>query len=91
MADLGSSPGKRYFETELIRENWPSFGVEMPSYRRSLTSMVDSALAAGFATDRVLEPRPVPALRELDPKKFERLEQEPAFLFLALTKRSKSV
>lgn len=84
--DLAASPSGAYFEIELIREEWPSYGIEMPSYRRSLTATVDPVLDAGLVIERILEPRPVPALKDIDPEAFAVLDRSPNFFCIRARK-----
>lgn len=84
MEDAHEHPPKDYFATELLWEEWPSFGVRMPAYRRSLSSMFAAFAAAGLAVDTVVEPHPTPALREANPGLYDRLLARPAFLLFRL-------
>ncbi|HEX4417822.1 MAG TPA: class I SAM-dependent methyltransferase [Kofleriaceae bacterium] len=73
-----------YFATELVWEDWPSFGVRMPVYRRPLSAMFAAFAAAGLTADAVVEPRPTPAVREVNPGLYDRLLARPAFLVFRL-------
>jgi ubiquinone/menaquinone biosynthesis C-methylase UbiE len=83
MTDFELSPTGNYFERELIKEEWPSFGVEVSSYRRSLSEIYGSIRHAGFDVESLWEPRPLASMRKDHPQIFERLERAPAFLCLA--------
>ena len=71
-----------YFETELVGMEWRGFAesVWMPSYRRSLGTMVDAILDSGFVLGGMLEPKPDERFRVADPEEYERLSRMPGFL-----------
>jgi SAM-dependent methyltransferase len=74
---------QRYYDVEMFEYTWKGFGEPYPvvkGYRRPLQDMIGPVLAAGFQLDRLLEPQPVEALREIDPEEYARLDREPAFL-----------
>jgi hypothetical protein len=77
-------PQGNYFHTESIATqiNWPAFDlkVRVPSFRRSLSAMIDPLLEAGFALERLLEPQPVPAFKERDPSHYDELMRQPGFI-----------
>jgi len=71
-----------YFEIEQVSFVWRGFGtvVEMPYYRRSLEQMINPLIEAGFAVERVLEPRPVEEFKAHDPEDYEKLLRQPGFI-----------
>lgn len=71
-----------YFEIEQVSCTWRGFDmeIEMPSYRRPLTGIIDAAVAAGFTVERLLEPRPTEEFRRADPVRYARLLRHPSFL-----------
>jgi SAM-dependent methyltransferase len=73
---------RAYFDTELVSAEWRGFGgrVRVPCYRRSLTETLQPFLDAGFALERVLEPRPTEAMRVADPRHYAELMAFPVFL-----------
>jgi SAM-dependent methyltransferase len=75
-------PGGNYFEVEPVECVFRAFGapVRVPYYRRPLAAMLGPLLGAGFALERLLEPRPVPQFREHDPADYEKLRRQPGFL-----------
>jgi SAM-dependent methyltransferase len=75
-------PDGNYFAVEQVDFEWRGFGppVRVPSYRRPLGEVLGPLLAAGFAFERLLEPRPVPQFREVDPTGYEKLMRRPGFL-----------
>lgn len=81
-------PEGNYFEVERVSMTWRAFGepVEMPSFRRSLSEVVNPLLDAGLRLDRVLEPQPQPAFRETEPRDYENLMRTPGFLCIRAVK-----
>lgn len=79
-SDFMQSPSGNYFETELIREDWSSFGVTMPSYRRPLTAVISSFQDAGFSLSNVTEPYPRPEMEKIKPKSYMKLTKQPGFI-----------
>ncbi|MBK8551234.1 MAG: class I SAM-dependent methyltransferase [Ignavibacteria bacterium] len=57
-------PDGNYFETELISEEWKSYGIEMSSYKRPLSEIFRTLKECDFRIDEVLEPMPVAECRE---------------------------
>lgn len=79
----------RYHEIEPVEPIWKGFGppIGMPSYRRPLALFFSPLIDAGFLVERVLEPKPVEAMRASDPSRFERLMHRPSFLAVRAGKR----
>ncbi len=79
----------KYFEVEPVKCTWKGFGmpVEVNSYRRSLTDCIAPLNDNGFYIDKLLEPRPVSAMKKVDPRHFEELNQFPSFLCLRACKK----
>ncbi len=73
---------KDYFATELIETEWRGFGIpiKVPSYRRSLGSMVSALTATGFVIESIVEPRPTEMFKKKDPDTHQRLSKKPGFL-----------
>lgn len=86
--DLQYYGSSAYFETELVRAEWRGFGrpVEVPSYRRSLGESLGAFTDVGFHLTRVVEPRPTEAFRAADPRHYDELMQQPAFLHVRALK-----
>ncbi len=78
-----------YFQTELVEYEWTGFGtsVQVPSYRRPLSAMINPLLEAGFALDRLLEPIPTEKFRQQAPQDYEELSRRPGFLCVRAVKR----
>ena len=62
---------------------WKGFGEPRPvidAYRRPLEEIVNPLIEAGYAIERVLEPRPSEELKRLHPDSYGKLAERPAFL-----------
>jgi ubiquinone/menaquinone biosynthesis C-methylase UbiE len=79
----------QYFATEPVKCTWTGFGkpVEINSYRRSLHDCIVPITNNGFYIDQLIEPKPVAAFEQLDPKHYQELNQFPAFMCLKAVKR----
>jgi SAM-dependent methyltransferase len=85
-SDIRLSRSGDYFATELLHDRWEKGGVtfDVRFWRRPLHAMFASIAEAGWRTERVEEPQPLPACREADPAAWARLTSEPTFLFFRL-------
>ena len=76
--------GGDYFATEGVERRWRWPGhksrVRLPQYRRPLAAMLQPLLAAGFVLRAVLEPRPVPEFKLLEPDEYAKLMRQPGFI-----------
>jgi len=72
-----------YFQLELLEDDFGLDGKPHPVrfYRRPLSWTFQAVRDAGFAVDRLVEPMPVPAADEADPKWAENLRTKPRFLY----------
>jgi SAM-dependent methyltransferase len=88
-ADFKRHNDGNYFDIEMVEEEWHGFGTpwRVRFYRRSLQESLNPLLEAGFALDRILEPRPTEEFRLADPKDYEELCREPGFLCIRAVKR----
>lgn len=79
---------KQYFEVEPVSCTWNGFGipVEVHSYRRSLQECINPLLRNGFMIETLLEPKPVAAFEQLDPKHYKELNEFPAFMCIKAIK-----
>lgn len=75
---------RNYHEIERVSAVWEAFGtsVEVPTYRRPLSAMLDPAFAAGFELDELVEPTPTVEYREADPERYAYETTHPNFLCL---------
>jgi ubiquinone/menaquinone biosynthesis C-methylase UbiE len=76
-----------YFKTEKLVINWPSFGIDVPTYRRPLTAMVESLVDTGFIIENIKESFPTEKVRELEPETYEKTSKNPTFLSFRARKR----
>jgi SAM-dependent methyltransferase len=75
-----------YFAVELLHDRW-TLGErqhEVRFWHRSLSSMFREIRDGGFRIDELVEPQPLPQVRERFPDAWERLTTRPHFLFLRL-------
>ena len=78
-----------YYATELVGSEWrgfPGVRVHMPSYRRSLDSILNPLIEAGFTLERTVEPRATEELKRADPEHYAELSRQPCFLCLRARK-----
>jgi SAM-dependent methyltransferase len=81
-----------YFATTQVTERWQKGRgeFEVTFWRRPLTAMTHAITSSGFVIERLVEPRPAPELRRLDPAAYELICTKPRFLFFRLrTENSK--
>jgi ubiquinone/menaquinone biosynthesis C-methylase UbiE len=75
-----------YFATKQVTERWHK-GLEefdVTFYRRPLTAMTHAISSSGFVIEQLVEPEPVPELRDRDPAADEQIRTKPRFLFFRL-------
>jgi SAM-dependent methyltransferase len=77
--------GGSYFEVSAVTEVW-KHGWEITAWRMSLMQLTEEFAAAGFLIERLIEPRPVPAMEASHPETFEKLSREPGFILFKLRK-----
>ena len=77
-----------YFKVERVEYVWRGFGkpVNVPSYRRPLSEVVNPLLKAGFILDQILEPLPIEEFYEKDPEDYDELMRSPGFMCVKATK-----
>ena len=75
---------ENYHAVERVSATWNSFGerVEVPTYRRPLSAMLEPARRVGFTLDRLVEPTPTDAFRRADPETYAYEATHPNFLCL---------
>ena len=81
MSDAVRLEPRRYLDVEAVDDYWKWVGT-IQYYRRPLSAIIEALVTAGFAIERLLEPLPTDAFRELKPKSYERLLRYPEFLFV---------
>jgi SAM-dependent methyltransferase len=74
-----------YFKTETVEYTWKGFGapVNVPSYRRPFSEVINPLVEVGFTLDKLLEPLPTEKFREKD---YEKLIKRPGFLCVRASK-----
>lgn len=78
-----NAPDGVYFDVEEFDMVWGGFGEPKPvitSYRRPLSAQINPLIDAGFALDRILEPRPTSDYQDADPALYEILQRRPDFM-----------
>ena len=83
------STTSNYFDTDLVTYTYHGFGsaVDVPSYRRPLSQVINPLIMAGFIVDCLLEPRPTEEFKAADPKDYEALMRSPGFMCLRAVKK----
>jgi ubiquinone/menaquinone biosynthesis C-methylase UbiE len=78
-----------YFDTDLVAYTWRGFGkpVSVPSYRRSMSQVINPLLMAGFTLDYLLEPLPTLEFKASDLEEYEHLMRNPGFMCIRALKR----
>jgi SAM-dependent methyltransferase len=71
-----------YFELDLVDYVWTGFGmpVQVPSYRRPLSEVINPLVRAGFTLEQILEPKPTEEFRQKEPEDYEKLIRNPGFM-----------
>lgn len=78
--------GGSYFASEAVTETW-SQGWQVTAWRVPLTQLCEEFADAGFWIERLVEPRPAPAMEQAFPKQFAKLQTRPGFVCFRLAKR----
>jgi SAM-dependent methyltransferase len=80
------SSAAEYLRASLIEEEWRWLGTRVRYYQRPLRDLTEPMAEAGFVIERLCEPSPSEALRQVDPDGYQRLCRAPAFLFVRARK-----
>lgn len=89
LSDFKISKTGNYYETELVDYTWkgmPSGPVVVPYYRRPFEVMVNSFIEAGFKVEKIIEPKPIEELKQINQRVYDQLSKEPAFICFELQK-----
>lgn len=75
-----------YFDRELVSDTWEKAGVEVTQHfwRRPLGAVVDAFADAGFAIERIVEPRPSAAALDQFPAELQHAADNPVFIVYRL-------
>jgi SAM-dependent methyltransferase len=78
-----------YFNIELVEYTWRGFGkpVNVPSYRRPLSEVINPLVHAGFTLEQLLEPLPTKEFQKQEPEDYEELIRAPGFMCIKAVKR----
>jgi SAM-dependent methyltransferase len=78
-----------YFAIKQVTEVWAKGSKEfdVSFWRRPLTAMTTAIASAGFVIERLVEPDPLPVLRDRDPDAYDQIRRSPRFLFFRLLLR----
>jgi len=81
---------ENYFETRRVECTWNGFSepVTMPSYYRSMGSIITALTESGFVIDRMLEPLPTEEFRQADGVGYDKLSRFPLFVCIRARKLS---
>lgn len=80
---------ENYFEVKLLNDTWSSHNgtVDVQFYRRSLQDIMNPLVDAGFTIDKISEPKPVDEMKDISPKAYNKLCNNPQFLFVRAIKK----
>ncbi|KAG8967123.1 hypothetical protein FRC03_010678 [Tulasnella sp. 419] len=78
-ADIELAGTTNYFSKACVSEKWGE-NVTVTFYRRSLTEMTTALRKASFVIHGVIEPTPVTAAKDVDPRVFDKLSRIPWFI-----------
>ncbi|MEO1406316.1 MAG: methyltransferase domain-containing protein, partial [Pseudomonadota bacterium] len=73
------------FGVHLCQADWKGFTeqpVTVPDYYRSFEEIISPLLAAGFHLTGISETKPVKALKDIDPRKYEQNSKFPTFMVI---------
>jgi SAM-dependent methyltransferase len=74
-----------YFAVEKLDDEWKDVG-PIQFYRRPLTAMSAALASSGFVIERILEPQPTEAFRQVLPEAYNRIMKNPWFLVIRARK-----
>jgi len=79
---------KNYFETTILHDTWTTDKgkVEVDFYRRPLQDIINPLIQNGFRIQEILEPLPTNEFKKHSPKTYQRLSNNPQFLFVKAKK-----
>ncbi|MBN9230588.1 MAG: hypothetical protein BGO90_06760 [Legionella sp. 40-6] len=77
---------ENYFEKKLITDYWENIG-EVQFYHHTLNELTEALYQANFLIQRMLEPKPLPEMKNVDPKNYTSMLTKPWFLFVKAIKQ----
>lgn len=75
-----------YFNTELLKDEWTAYNIEMEFYRRPLSELFNLFKEADFRITELSEPQPVKECEINYPDTFKTLSSQPWFIFFKAIK-----
>ncbi len=78
--DYQFHPEGNYFETELVEDDWPAYGIRMKFYRRPLSDVFRILSETEFGFEELLEPLPLEECRRKFPDAYATLSTRPWFI-----------
>lgn len=75
--------GGDYFDQGWLEDTWP-MGLTARWWRQPLQTSFEEFMQAGLAVERLVEPRPVPAMADRHPEDHEKLTRRPWFIAFRL-------
>jgi len=72
-----------YYERSRFGMHWTGFGEPRPfveAYRRPLAEILNGLVEAGWILDRLVEPKPLPEMKEVAERLYEQLSRAPVFI-----------
>lgn len=80
-ADMVHYQPARYLEVQ-AQEDVIKWAGRVHFYRRPMSRIVNDLVEAGFVIERMEEPEPTDAFRQLKPERYERILRQPEFLLI---------
>lgn len=80
---------KSAFGVQYVESYWRDFGgepVKVPDYYRSFAEVVNPLLKAGFRFNEIVETKPVPELKDLQPDRYKKYEHKATFMVIDVVK-----
>lgn len=74
----------------IVRKQGELCGIEMETYHRSFSRMINDIHDGGMYIEEVLEPTPLAEMKKIDKNAFDRLNRIPVFILFRLTKKNDS-
>ncbi|GGF13136.1 ubiquinone biosynthesis methyltransferase UbiE [Halobacillus andaensis] len=90
--DFTSHSCDSYFNKKLLKETWekPSITIEVSFYRRSMQEIINRT-STHFIVEQMIEPQPVPKMKEVKESAYQKLMKNPHFLIVKARAKSGSV
>lgn len=88
--DFARFDSKDYFKTQLLTDTWhkPTITVDVRFYRRPIQDIIN-VTTQSFALDKLVEPQPQAAMKDLNEQTYEYLLTNPHFLIVRATAKKR--